>query len=268
MINKDTKLYISVSKFPGNTGAFFHNTGYRIKKINAIYLPIACKNEKQLKEILKLKKISGVSVSMPFKGIIGKYIRNKDIISKKTQSINTVLKKNNTFYGYNTDYFALKKIIENIKINKKKDKILLLGNGSAAKTSYTLFKDKKFKNIFLSSRNKKKYNSWKLNKKNKIILWKKRNLIDANVLVNATPLGMSHKNMYPINPKKIKKFSSIIDFTINDTSKLKILCKKNNIKYHSGLKISFYQAIKQFEIYTKIKLNVNEIKKRLKYDFS
>ena len=39
-INKDTKIFVSVSKLPGNTGSLLHNYGYKFLNIDAIYFPI------------------------------------------------------------------------------------------------------------------------------------------------------------------------------------------------------------------------------------
>ena len=57
-INNKTKVYISVSKFPGNTGALLHNTGYKIHKLNSVYIPFKCNSAKQLKKILQNIKTS------------------------------------------------------------------------------------------------------------------------------------------------------------------------------------------------------------------
>ena len=45
-INKDTKIFVSVSKLPGNTGSLLHNYGYKFLNIDAIYFPIKCNSEK------------------------------------------------------------------------------------------------------------------------------------------------------------------------------------------------------------------------------
>ncbi|MDP6192722.1 MAG: M24 family metallopeptidase, partial [Paracoccaceae bacterium] len=59
---------------------------------------------------------------------------------------NTILNKNKKLIGYNTDFLASNKILDN-KLKKIKS-CLLLGNGSVAKTIYKSLKLKKIKNIF------------------------------------------------------------------------------------------------------------------------
>ena len=67
-MNKDTKIFFSFSKFPGNSGAKFHNLGYKLKNFNAVYLPQQADNIKN-KILLrnKIKNFQGFSLSMPFK---------------------------------------------------------------------------------------------------------------------------------------------------------------------------------------------------------
>ena len=48
--NNKTKIFISVSKFPGNSGSNFHNSLFNYFKINSIYVPLKL----NLKKILKI----------------------------------------------------------------------------------------------------------------------------------------------------------------------------------------------------------------------
>ena len=80
-------------------------------------------------------------------------------------------------------------------------------------------------------------------------------------MVNATPIGMPLNNKkILINKNKIKNFEIVFDLPINKKSKLKFICLKNNLKYISGLEMSVYQGIKQFEIYTGKKLSLLKVK--------
>ena len=45
------------------------------------------------------------------------------------------------------------------------------------------------------------------------------------------------------------------------------ILSRNNVKYISGLEMSVYQGIKQFEIYTGKKLSLSKVKKEFNYIF-
>ncbi len=264
--NNKTKVYISISKYPGNTGSLLHNNGYKMLNLNCIYIPFKCRNDAELKLFLNNENFKGISVSMPFKSKVIKFLNKIDNSSKKSGAVNTVIRFKKKLIGFNTDFFALKKIIKLKKFNIKN--CLLLGNGSTSKTSYEVLKELKVKKIYLSSRNKKKYKFWKIRKNDVILNWAKRNFLMLDLLINCTPIGMKHINNTPVKLTNNNQYKYIIDFPINKKSKLSFLAKKNNITYVSGLEISLYQGIEQFKIYTDKKLSVNNIKKKLNYNFN
>jgi shikimate dehydrogenase len=266
--NKDTNIFISLAKSPGNTGSKFHNLGSKIKKINNIYIPLRVNNFKQAKAIIKNLNYKGCSLSMPFKESCYSLIDYKDSITRSCRSINTILKKNNKLYGFNTDYYAAKRIFENNKFDNKTS-VLLLGNGGVARTIYSLILKKKMKKVFLISRNLNKYQKWKCAKNHKVLSWKKIRNINVDLLINATPIGMFGQSNEPsiITNKKNFFLKYIYDLPVNKKNKLSIYAKKHKIKYISGLESSFYQALKQFEIYNKTKLNEKKMKSKLTYSF-
>lgn len=267
--NNKTSLCISLASIPGNTGALLHNSAYKIHQLNYIYIPIKCNDHRKAYSILKNLNFKGCSLSMPLKQKLVDKLDGLDFISRKTKSVNTVLKKNNKLYGYNTDYYALERVLKKNKLNKIKSKILILGNGGVAKTSFEVIKDLKFRNIYLSSRRLNKYKKWKINKNIKIIEWKNREKIIVNTLINATPIGMNGatKEKTPISNEFVKRIDTVIDFTI---SKNQNLLNKNSKKlgknYISGKILSFYQGIRQFNIYTNKKVNEKKLSKILKID--
>ena len=267
--NKDTKIFISVSSNPGNTGAQLHNSCYEILNLNCIYLPLKITNINSLKQILFNFNFSGCSVSMPFKEKLINLIHKFDISAKKIGSINTILKKNNKFIGYNTDYYASKYILR--KFNKpKKNSFLILGFGGVAKAVLHALLDLNYKNIYITSRNKKKFNKIKDKKYIKYVNWSDRNDVHTDIIINCTPLGMfgRYEKYAPLKlPLKFKP-KLIYDLTVNpDSNKLGKYAKINKIKYISGLISSFYQGIKQFEIYNNKKINIKLLKKKLGYNF-
>jgi shikimate dehydrogenase len=263
IINNQTKIFISISRFPGSTGALLHNTGYKIQNLNCVYLPFECKKESQLKSIINNNNFSGISVSMPFKDKVIKYLDKLDKYALKTKSVNTIIKKNGSINGFNTDYFALKRIFKNknLKINSA----TIIGNGSTSRTVFEILKELKVKKIFLTARNQKKYNSWKFYNSTELIKWKKRSDIISDIMINCTPMGMKDKNILPLNLRSKKQFKLIVDLPINQKTKLSKISKKLNIKYIDGQYISLLQGIEQYRLYNGRRLNLNKMKKILGY---
>ena len=263
--NHLTKICISISEKPGKSGSKFHNTAYKLLNLDYLYIPMKLNNINQIKMIIKKLNIRGCSVSMPFKQEILKQLDKQDFSSSLTNAANTVVFENGKLKGYNTDLFAINRIMKKINL-KKKDTILLLGNGGVARTIYECIKKINLKKIYICARDLKKCKNWKIVSNTKLIDWKERNIIYSDLLINATPIGMDD-NVIPIDKNKTRNFKKILDLVINKNSAFEKIAKKNNTKFYGGLEFSFYQACKQFEIYTKKKVNEKLMKKVLKYKF-
>tara|TARA_B100000963_G_C22327458_1_gene537029 strand:- start:94 stop:699 length:606 start_codon:yes stop_codon:yes gene_type:complete len=199
---------------------------------------------------------------MPFKEKLISYVDKLDNKAKKIGSINTILKKKNKLYGFNTDYFASKILLKNYK-KIKNCRVLMLGCGGVAKAILQSLNDLNFKDVYVTTRNKKRFTLAKLNKKFVFLPWKLRNQIKADIIINTTPIGMFGKlaNKMPIEIKENKP-KLIYDLPVNyKGNELFKYAKKNKISYISGIRSSILQGVKQFEIYNNIKVGKKIIKK-------
>jgi len=250
-VKEKLKFCISISKTPSLFGTYFHNNLYRKYKINAFYKALKIKKN-QLKIIFDIikenKDIIGCSVSTPFKSQSIRYLDNLDFHSRKISAINTVVNKNGSLVGYNTDFDSASYAFKKLKINQK-DKILIIGSGSMAKVYIYLLKFLKFSNFKICSRKKIK----KISSNNHINF----NIIDDvvnsfDLIINCTTIGMkSNQKKIIFNYNKINKKSKIIDcVAVPFRTPLINYCIKKNIVNIKGLELAYHQAVRQFKLYT------------------
>ena len=261
--NKETKIFISMALNPGNTGSILHNSLFKILNLNSIYLPLKVKSLNQAKKILKSFNFVGCSISMPYKEKLFKFVNKLDVNAKKIGSINTILRKKNKLIGFNTDYYASKEIFKKQNLSKK-SKILVLGCGGVARAIIQSLIDLKYKKIFVCTINKNKFENLKNKNIVKNVSWNMRNKMTYDILINATPLGMFGKfsKKTPIHLSKKFYPKLIYDLPVNPNGNyLYKISKKHNINYISGIKSSYYQGLKQFEIYNNLKLKLTTLKK-------
>jgi len=251
LINKNTKLIISIAKKPGNFGNLFHNFFYNKKKINYLYLSRKLDKIDYLKEFIFNFDIKGCSVSMPFKNQVVELLDKQDKFVKLTGSSNTILNKRGKLIGYNTDYYALNNVLKQLNI-KKNFIILIIGSGSMAYLSYLLLRAKS-NHIHIMSRNTNRFKNWK-HEHFSYMKWGKIRNLKPHIIINATSLGMDNSNIKVFLNKNFKQTKYIIDYVVNSKNELKNLSKKFDIKYISGKKLTLMQAKKQFQIYTGKKL--------------
>ena len=213
-------------------------------------------SESELKSFLEKKDFDYVNVTIPYKEKTLEYV---DVLSdevKKIKALNLIVNRNNVLYGYNTDYLAFKKILEDYNISCKGKNVLVLGTGGTSKTVRNVFEEKMVNKIYVASR---KENS-------EYVSYSDIYNLDVDIIVNTTPVGMfPNIDDELIDLKKFKKVNWVIDFIYNplrtnlliDAQKLKINCL-------NGLDILIYQALFAFGIASSEKIEFETLFLKIK----
>ncbi|MBM6862025.1 shikimate dehydrogenase, partial [Clostridium saudiense] len=102
---------------------------------------------------VKLFKIKGFNVTIPYKQDIMKYLDFISDEAKRIGAVNSVVVKDNKLYGYNTDYFGFGATFERNNIKFKDKVVVILGTGGACKAAFTYILDNEVKELYLVSRN-------------------------------------------------------------------------------------------------------------------
>jgi shikimate 5-dehydrogenase len=247
LLDRNTKIYLSISNSPSTRGSEYYNNLFKKNKINSIYLPLKIKNQKNLDKLFLFLKnniinFGGASISMPFKERVIKHLDLKDKSVNTSFNANTILFKRKII-GFNTDFIAIK----NMKEFKKIKNIILIGAGALAKS---FFKALKKKNFFIYNRSKNKILFFKKNISNTFIVNKKRvQDLKSFAIINTTPF-MDKIKIYEFFNFKEAKF--LLDCSISDHgSFLQKIAAKYSILYKGGDYL--YKA--QRELQKKIYLN-------------
>jgi shikimate dehydrogenase len=130
LINRDTKLYGSLSEKAGSMGCKFFNTAFEKHGINSVYKSFSVDNISKALISAQYLGFAGCAISMPFKVTAFSLMDEVDDAAKKVGNINTVLMSSDKMVGYNTDYYAAIKLINDY--NKGFDTLYILGNGGLA----------------------------------------------------------------------------------------------------------------------------------------
>lgn len=201
-------------------------------------------NITELNDFLLKKEFDFVNVTIPYKQEVIKYL---DVISGSAENIgavNLIINKNGQLFGYNTDYYGFKYLLEENDINPENKNCLILGTGGTSKTVYTVLSDMKAKNIYKVSRKKTENSLYSVLTYNEIYDY------DIDIIVNTTPVGM-YPNIIEssLDVSRFKNIKAVVDCIYNP-ARTKILAdaEKNNIKAVNGLLMLVYQAVKAHEI--------------------
>lgn len=196
--------------------------------------------EDSIPSMLKNPEYSGFNITIPYKKTIIPFCDSISKEAEKIGSVNTVIKKDGRFLGYNTDYAGFLAMTKRADIDFSGKKVAILGSGGTYSTAFAVTSDEGAREIVSVSR----YGEF--NYEN-IHLWN-----DAEIIINTTPVGMFPNNGNSVvNIDDFKNLEGVIDVIYNPLkTKLIYDAEKRGIKAIGGLYMLVFQAKEAFEIFT------------------
>ncbi|MDR0696663.1 MAG: hypothetical protein LBF68_03855 [Christensenellaceae bacterium] len=186
----------------------------------------------ELERFVKTTTYDGFNVTIPYKLEIMKYLDCLDRSAIQAGSVNTVIKSQSGWIGFNTDVKGLDYLVCDSNISLTNKKVIIFGSGGTSKTACTLASIKGASEIVVVSRNGiNNYNNLKKH-------------FDAEIIINTTPVGMYPNNMERlVDISNFSKVSGVIDVIYNPTiTDLIFQARSLNINCSSGLKMLVAQA--------------------------
>jgi shikimate dehydrogenase len=231
-----------------------HNHWIRQNNIDAIY-EMKKINESDLKEIIseiKNGKLQGLNVTVPFKKSVIPFLDELSDSAKKTQSVNTIYKKQNKVIGDNTDIEGFEISFKKIDYIVKNKKVLILGAGGVVSSIILALKKLGASEIILSNRTKERAeNIKKIYPDLKIVEWGETPSFD--IIINATSLGLKKEDKIELNLNKDREKKLFYDVIYNPSMTHFLLeGKKLGNKTQNGKMMFLYQAQLAFKIWHKI----------------
>ena len=220
------------------------------------YELINVQDESQLKTILEDTSYDGFNVTMPYKESVIKYIDDLTPWVVETNAVNTIKRMpDGTLTGYNTD---VRGFIESVGDRAKGRKCLVFGTGGAARAVGYGLKLIEAKDIIYVSRNPENTHA-RLPEDAKVISYDELdNHSDAQVIVNATPVGHMDsidKSVLSESGNSVRNFTSLelamdLIYCPYRTKFLQDARRLTGCKTASGLEMLIHQAIAARGIWT------------------
>jgi 3-dehydroquinate dehydratase / shikimate dehydrogenase len=225
------------------------NTALRRENVNAVYLALHAKTLKDLLTCGREIPIHGLSITMPYKEAILKYLDNTDSHTTKIGACNTIVRaQDGKLYGFNTDTAGVVRPLEQ-RIPLEGARILVLGAGGAARAAVFGLKERGCEVFIL---NRTPAPAQKLARQAKARTIKRHDLrkLAFDVIVNATPVGMSNSGESPLHENEINaKYVFDMVYDPPETRFLKA-AKARGAQIIPGIEMFVHQAARQFEIWT------------------
>ncbi len=270
MINAQTQLYgVIGNPVRHSLSPMIHNGAFRSLGWNAVYLAFEVRNLEEAMKGIRGLGVRGVSVTIPFKTEVLPFLDQVEGLAKKVGAVNTIVNRRGRLIGYNTDCEgALEALKEKMDLRRKR--VVLLGAGGAARAIGFGLKDMGLPLIVV---NRSKERGQALCKalgcdylSASSLVKMKGGELKADVIINATPLGMYPRDGETPIPKELLKKGMMVMDIVYEPLQTKLLreAKAKGCVTVDGLEMLIRQGMAQFEMWTGRKLDIGQVKKDLR----
>lgn len=197
----------------------------------------------ELDVFMREKEFSAINVTIPYKETVISYLDEVDPKAAKMGAVNTVVQRNGKLFGYNTDYFGFRYMLEHNHIQIAGKKVLVLGRGGASKAVIAVLEDMGAAEIhtiyYKIAEDSISYETcYTLH-------------TDAQVIVNTTPVGMYPNSGHtPIDLTPFTNLEAVADVVYNPLrTRLVLDAEEKGCQAIGGLEMLVGQAKYAVEIF-------------------
>lgn len=178
--------------------------------------------------------LQGINITIPYKIHAMDYCAHIDDRAKRIGCVNTMVRTNDEWYGYNTDYDGFVYTLEHAGISVKDKQCLILGDGASSQTVHVALEDLGAREIIHLSRHMEPLYSDA-----------ERFYNTAEVIINCTPVGMyPHGPANLIDLTEFTKVEGVVDLIYNPTRTVLLLqAEMMGIPYSDGLPFLVAQGV-------------------------
>lgn len=253
-INRDTRLCMSLSARPGNFGTRFQNFLYEALDLNYVYKAFTTRDLPAAIGGMRALGIRGCAISMPFKEACLPLVDSIDASATAIASINTIVNDDGHLHAYNTDYIAVRALIEQHGLTPDM-RLALRGSGGMAKAVACAFRDAGFRHGYIVARNAA--TGQKLAEVSGWAWAADMSALQADVLVNVTPIGMeggAEKDELAFDKTVVERARAVFDVVADPPETPLIrLARSLGKPVMTGAEVIVLQAVEQFVLYTGVR---------------
>ena len=260
---------------------FIHNSAFEATNTNGVYLAWEVDATELAETVANIRRYQmyGINLSMPYKEQVIPYLDQLSEEACLIGAVNTVVNREGTLIGYNTDGKGFFKSLPSFKISRKR--LVLLGAGGAAKAilAQAILDGVSQISVFVRSSSMEKTRPYLEKIQNatgfRVDLFALEDVQDlqdsitqADLLVNATSVGMDGSSQPIPTSIVLPKQLLVADVIYQpfETPFLKWARNQGNQSIN-GLGMLLYQAAEAFELWTGKEMPTNQIWELLKQKY-
>jgi shikimate dehydrogenase len=227
-----------------------HNAAFGRIPLNACYVPFCVQNLENAVRAISALDIRGVSVTIPFKVDVMKYLDEVDEDARKIGAVNTIMNCGGRLRGANTDWKGLIGALKEVSGIAGKTFVILGAGGTARAAVYGILQEGGIPLIVNRSAEKGRLLAaeWDC----AFHPWQDLGNIKAEGLINTTPVGMSPKtDLSPLPQEVPANFRLVMDVIYNPLrTKLLQDAHKAGCAVIPGVSMFVHQGAEQIRLWT------------------
>jgi shikimate dehydrogenase len=241
-----------------------HNAAFTERGLNFVYVAFPVVDVKNaLAGMRALPNFRGMSVTIPHKIEIMKYVDEISEVDRNIGSINTIINEDGRLIGLGTDGPGAQKAITDAGVNMDGMNVLMLGTGGAARAiAFTLARNTKLAELNLLDINQEMLEGLAADLRVGTSASIKHGLLDdsalaaamarADLILHCTPIGMHPKVDASLVPAKLFRPGQVVFDIVYTPLETKLVreAKGSGLKIISGVDMFINQAVLQFERFT------------------
>ena len=260
---------------------FIHNSAFEATNTNGVYLAWEVDAAELAETVANIRRYQmyGINLSMPYKEQVIPYLDQLSEEACLIGAVNTVVNREGTLIGYNTDGKGFFKSLPSFKISRKR--LVLLGAGGAAKAilAQAILDGVSQVSVFVRSSSMEKTRPYLEKIQNatgfRVDLFAlediqelQDSITQADLLVNATSVGMDGSSQ-PIPTSIVLPEKLMVADVIYQPFETPFLkwAKEQGNQSINGLGMLLYQAAEAFELWTGKEMPTDQIWESLKQKY-
>ena len=252
-LNRATQIYgVLGESLTHSLSPLMHNAAFRRLGLNALYLPLPSRRPAEVLDFADEIPLRGFSVTIPHKSAILDRLERLDPLARAVGAVNTVVRSQGKFYGYNTDVAGIADPLAQV-VALRGAKILVLGAGGAARAA-VFGLSARGAHVYLHNRTAARAEALARAAKlprDRVLTRARLKKMDFQALVQATPVGQ-----YP-NVKKSPLAADelhagvVFDLVYNPLeTELIRMARAAGARVIPGIEMFVHQGVRQFELWT------------------
>lgn len=248
-----------------------HNAAFKKLGLNYLYVPFRVKSQDLGKAIngMRALNIRGLNVTIPHKVGVISFLDKLDPLVEKIGAVNTIVNDDGVLTGYNTDATGFLQTLVEEGVEPRGRNVVILGAGGASRAISFILAERGANLVILnrlleldwaqelarkiSESFRRKVEALELNEKNLAGVLER-----ADIVVNATSVGMSPKTDETPLPAKLLRSDLVVFDIIYNPAKTRLLqeAEAARARILSGLDMLVWQGALAFEKWTGVKAPV------------